>query len=136
MSMKSLRPDATVRQELSALHEDDVVETINLGPPETGIQGTIFISGAVPKLSPRVKYMLQPGGDEPSFSVSISAHPEVIANSLPEPEFHAAAPQAVKWVQLNERALRRFWRKGNYWTLDKIMTFVAGLQRLPDRADA
>src|SRR5262245_42861432 len=60
---------------------EDVVEMAKT-TAQTGISGTIFISTAMGGHGPRVKYLLQPGRTQPSFSVSIADAPAVAANSL------------------------------------------------------
>ena len=50
------------------LTDDDVVEMANLTTAQTGVPGTIFISTAMGGHGPRVKYFLQPGRSQPSFS--------------------------------------------------------------------
>ena len=44
----------------------------NLTSAQTGVPGTIFISTAMGSHGPRVKYFVQPGRTQPSFSVSIA----------------------------------------------------------------
>ena len=56
------------------LAHEDAVEMANLTSAQTGVPGTIFISTAMGAHGPRVKYFLQPGRTQPSFSVSINGH--------------------------------------------------------------
>ncbi len=72
--------DTRLAEELA---DDDVVEMANLTTAQTGVPGTIFISTAMGGHGPRVKYFLQPGRSQPSFSVAIADVPTVVANSLP-----------------------------------------------------
>jgi len=72
--------DTRLAEELA---EDDVVELANLTTAQTGVPGTIFISTAMGGHGPRVKYFLQPGRSQPSFSVAVADNPSVVANSLP-----------------------------------------------------
>ena len=72
--------DTRLAEELAG---DDVVEMANLTTAQTGVPGTIFISTAMGGLGPRVKYFLQPGRSQPSFSVALADNPSVVANSLP-----------------------------------------------------
>ena len=72
--------DTRLAEELAG---DDVVEMANLTTAQTGVPGTIFISTAMGGRGPRVKYFLQPGRSQPSFSVAIADIPTVVANSLP-----------------------------------------------------
>ena len=64
--------DVALEEELCC---DDVVEMANLTTAQTGVFGTIFISTAMRAHGPRVKYLLQPGRTQPSFSVSIGDAP-------------------------------------------------------------
>jgi hypothetical protein len=77
--------DTVLAEELAG---EDVVEMANLTTAQTGVPGTIFISTAMGGHGPRVKYFLQPGRSQPSFSVTISDAPTVVANSLPVPWRH------------------------------------------------
>jgi hypothetical protein len=54
---------------------DDVVEMANLTTAQTGVTSTIFISTSMGGCGPGVKYFLQPGQSQPSFSVTISDAP-------------------------------------------------------------
>jgi hypothetical protein len=64
------------------LASEDVVEMANLTTAQMGVPGTIFISTAMGGQGPRVKYFLQPGRSQPSFSVTISDVPAVVANTV------------------------------------------------------
>ena len=57
------------------LAREDAVEMANLTTAQTGVSGTIFISTAMGAHGPRVKYFVQPGRTQPSFSVSIADAP-------------------------------------------------------------
>src|SRR4051794_26189143 len=87
----------------------DVVEMANLTTAQTGVPGTIFISTAMGGHGPRVKYFVQPGRTQPSFSVAISATPAVVANSLPVRVVRQRSPQVIEWVSRNRDALLDFW---------------------------
>src|SRR6266566_8566857 len=87
------------------LAKDDVVEMANLTAAQTGVPGTIFISTAMGGHGPRVKYFLQPGRSQPSFSVTISDAPTVAANSLPARVVRQMSPQVINWVSRNRGAL-------------------------------
>ena len=71
--------DSPLEEELA---DEDVAEMANLTTAQTGVPGTIFISTAMGRHGPRVKYFLQPGRSQPSFSVAIADTPTVVANSL------------------------------------------------------
>jgi hypothetical protein len=115
----------TLEEELSS---EDVVEMANLTRAQTGISGTIFISTAMGAHGPRVKYFLQPGRTQPSFSVSISDPPAVVANSLPARTLRQMSPLVVVWVAGNRNALLDFWNRGDTWTQPEVNQFIQGLQ--------
>src|SRR5215472_4616855 len=94
--------DTRLAEELT---EDDVIEMANLTTAQTGVLGTIFISTAMGGHGPRVKYFLQPGRSQPSFSVAIADLPAVVANSLPLGVVHQRSPQVIDWVSRNKDAL-------------------------------
>jgi hypothetical protein len=58
---------------------------------------------------PRVKYFLQPGRSQASFSVAIADNPTVIANSLPRRVVRQRLPQVIDWVSRNKDASLDFW---------------------------
>src|ERR1700756_3487829 len=91
------------------LGDDAGVEMANLTTAQTGVPGTIFISTAMGAHGPRVKYLLQPGRTQPSFSVSISDTPAVVANSLPVRVVRQTSPQVIEWVSRNRDRLLDFW---------------------------
>src|SRR5436309_5609965 len=103
---KQVPADTRLAEELT---DDDVVEMANLTTAQTGVPGTIFISTAMGGHGPRVKYFLQPGKSQPSFSVTISDAPTIAANSLPARVVHQMSPQVINWVSRNKDALLDFW---------------------------
>src|SRR5207247_10076535 len=102
------------------LAEDDVVEMANLTTAQTGVPGTIFISTAMGGHGPRVKYFLQPGRSQPSFSVAVADNPSVVANSLPLRIVRQESPQVIDWVARNKDALLDFWHHGDTWTQPEV----------------
>jgi hypothetical protein len=122
-----LPADTLLAEELAA---EDTVEMANLTTAQTGIPGTIFISTAMGAHGPRVKYFLQPGRSQPSFSVSIGDAPAVVANSLPARVVRQMSPQVIEWVSRNRDALLDFWRNGDAWTQPEVNAFVQRLQRV------
>jgi hypothetical protein len=128
---ESFRPDTTLHEELRAVPDDDIVEMTNLTEDETGIKGIIFISTVLGTHGPRVKYFLKAGGDQPSFSVSISADPRVVASNLPDHVVRRAAPHVIEWVKLNREALSKFWNEGTRWTRKEVDRFLDSLHKLP-----
>jgi hypothetical protein len=109
---------------------DEVVEMANLTSGQTGVPGTIFISTAMGAHGPRVKYFLQPGRTQPSFSVSISDTPAVVANSLPVRVVRQTSPQVIEWVSRNRDRLLDFWHHGDTWTQPEVNDFIQKLQRV------
>ena len=119
--------DTRLAEELAA---DDVVEMANLTTAQTGVPGTIFISTAMGGHEPRVKYFLQPGRSQPSFSVAIADVPTVVANSLPVRVVRQLSPQVIDWVSRNKDALLAFWHYGDTWSQPEVNDFIQKLQRL------
>ena len=123
-----LPPDATLATELAT---DELVEMANLTTAQTGVAaGTIFISTAMGSHGPRVKYYVQPGRAEPSFSVTIADQPTVVANSLPDRVLRQRSPQVIRWVSLNNDALLDFWSNGDTWTQPQVNAFIQTLKRI------
>jgi hypothetical protein len=112
------------------LAEDDVIEMANLTTAQTGVPGTIFISTAMGGHGPRVKYFLQPGRTQPSFSVAISVTPSVVANSLPVRMVRQRSPQVIEWVSRNCDSLLDFWYHGDSWTQPEVNDFIQKLRRV------
>ena len=123
----SLPADALLADELAG---EDMVEIANLTSAQTGITGTIFISTAMGQHGPRVKYFVQPGRTQPSFSVSIGEAPDVVANSLPPRTVRQVAPQVTDWVLANKDALLDFWHHGDTWTQPEAGDFIQRLRRI------
>jgi hypothetical protein len=122
-----LPADETLAEELSS---EEVVEMANLTSAQTGIAGTIFISTAMGAHGPRVKYFLQPGRTQPSFSVSIADTPAVVANSLPIRTVRQMSPQVIAWVLRNKDSLLGFWHRGDTWTQPEVNDFIQRLLRV------
>jgi hypothetical protein len=120
-------PDISVAAELSC---DDAIEMANLTSQQTGVPGTIFISTAMGSHGPRVKYFVQPGRTQPSFSVSVADPPAVVANSLSARVLRQRSPQVIEWVSRNRGALLDFWNNGDTWTQPEVNDFIQRLQRL------
>ena len=119
--------DVLLAEELA---QEDVVEMANLTTAQTGIVGTIFISTAMGAHGPRVKYFLQPGRTQPSFSVSITDAPAVVANSLPARVVRQMSPAVIEWVLRNKDVLIDFWHHGDTWTQPEVNDFIQKLQRV------
>jgi hypothetical protein len=119
--------DTRLSEELA---DDDVVEMANLTTAQTGVPGTIFISTAMGGHRPRVKYFLQPGPSQRSFSVAIADIPTVVANSLLVRVVRQMSPQVIDWVSRNKDALLDFWYHGDSWTQPEVNDFIQKLQRV------
>jgi hypothetical protein len=112
------------------LAREEVVEMANLTSAQTGVAGTIFISTAMGAHGPRVKYFVQPGRTQPSFSVSIAEIPAVVANGLPARVLRQISPQVIEWVLRNRDTLLDFWHHGDTWTQPEVNDFIQKLQHL------
>jgi hypothetical protein len=119
--------DPSLAEELA---REELVEMANLTTAQTGIAGTIFISTAMGAHGPRVKYFLQPGRSQPSFSVSIDDMPSVVANSLPARVVRQMSPQVIEWVSRNRDTLLDFWHHGDTWTQPEVNDFIQRLVRV------
>ena len=115
----------------TSLDEDEAFDMANLSEARTGVPGVIYISTRVARHGPRVKYYGRPGGDQPSFSVSIGENPEVLANSLPERVLNRLSPRVIEWVRLNQAALLDFWNNGDRWMDEEVTRFKESLAKAP-----
>ena len=118
-------PDISLADELSCA---DVIEMANLTNQQTGISGTIFISTAMGSHGPQLKYFLQPGRTQPSFSVSVADPPVVVANSLPARVLRRRSAEVIEWVWRNRDALLDFWQRGDTWTQPEVNDFIQRLR--------
>lgn len=119
--------DARLADELAV---EDVVDMANLTEAQTGVPGTIFISTVMGGHGPRVKYFIQPGRNQPSFSVLIADPPRVVANGLPARVLRQMAPQVMGWVAHNRDALLDFWNNGDTWPQPQVNAFIQALKRI------
>ena len=126
-NIRRIPPDTRLAEELA---REDTVEMANLTTAQTGVAGTIFISTAMGGHGPRVKYFLQPGRSQPSFSVTISDTPAVAANSLPVRVLRQMSPQVINWVLRNKDGLLDFWYHGDTWTQPEVNDFIQKLDRV------
>ncbi len=128
---ESDRREPTLQEEIAMLGDDDLMDFMNLTSLRTGVSGIVFISTAMGPHGPRVKYLLKTGKGQPSFSVSISADPRVVASSLPDRTTDQMAPSVIAWVKLNHSELAKFWEEGDAWTDDQVDAFRDRLKPLP-----
>jgi hypothetical protein len=124
---QSLPPDEPLADELAT---DELVEMANLTAAQTGVTGTIFISTVMGSHGPLVKYFVQPGRTQPSFSVTIGDSPAAVANSLPSRVLNQMSPQVIQWVRLNKDALLDFWNNGDTWMQPQVNAFIQALKRI------
>lgn len=110
--------------------EDDRVEFVNLYEEDSGIPGRIFVSTIMGPHGPRVKYSKETGKGAQSFSVSITADPRLVANSLSERDLNRASPLVIAWVRLNRDALLRFWNEGEDWSVNTVVAFAKSLKKV------
>jgi hypothetical protein len=122
-----LPADTILADELTA---DELVEMANLTAAQTGVPGTIFIPTAMGSHGPRVKYYVQPGRTQPSFSVTISDTPVVAANSLPLRVLRQMSPPVIQWASLNRVSLLDFWNNGDTWTQPEVAAFIQVLKTI------
>jgi hypothetical protein len=122
-----LPADLPLEKELA---QEELVEMANLTSTQTGITGTIFISTAMGAHGPRVKYFVQPGRTQPSFSVSVTDAPTVVANSLPVRVVRQTSPQVIEWVSRNKEDRLDFCHHGDTWTQPEVNDFVQKLRRV------
>ena len=129
---ESIPSDTTLHEELLAVGEDDIVEMANLFTEETGVEGVIFVSTEMASHGPRVKYSRKVGRHQPSFSVSISREPRILARSsdIADHVLAEAAPRVIQWVKLNRDALLNFWQNGTTWSRQQESTFFDSLKKL------
>ena len=120
-----------IMADATALDEDEVFDMANLSEARTGIPGVIWISTRIARHGPRVKYFERPGGDQPSFSVTLADAPEIVANSLPDRVLARMSPRVIEWVRLNQAALLAFWNEGDRWMKEEVDAHIEGLARLP-----
>jgi hypothetical protein len=128
MKMKDIEQipaDALLAEELT---EDILVEMANLTRTQTGVPGIIFISTMMGQHDPRVKYYLQPGRMQPSFSVTMADTPAVVANSLSARVVRRMSPRVIAWVSRNKDALLDFWHHGDTWPQPEVNAFIQKLQ--------
>jgi hypothetical protein len=123
-----LPADPTLAEELST--DDVIFEMANLGKSQTGIDGIVWISTSMTGHAPRVKYFVQPGRTQPSFSVLISDQARVVANSLPARTVNQMAPLVIRWVHLNKDALLDFWHHGDTWTATQLIHFLQSFRQI------
>jgi hypothetical protein len=109
---------------------EDVIEMANLTTAQTGVSGTIFISTVMGSHGPRVKYFVQAGRSQPSFSVLIADPPRLVANSLPDRVLRQMVPQVIQWTALNRDALLDFWNNGDTWADPQVTAFKQALKRI------
>jgi len=110
-----------------------LIEEYNLTIEDTGIAGIIRISSKYGKGHPRVKWYAKPpkSAISPYLAVSISAQPKIRnTHLLPDKIARSVEHHVKKWVILNHEALLDFWKNGQFWYFDKILTFIDDLKKI------
>ncbi len=110
--------------------DEELFEMANLEPEKTGVDGFVYISTAVPRHSPRVKYFRKLGKGQPSFSVSIADEPEVLVSSLSQVDTDRYAPDVMEFVRRNRDGLLDFWNNGTDWPSDQVHAFLNSFARI------
>jgi len=98
-------PDTPLAEELS---RDEVVEMANLTSVQTGVTGR-SLSPPQWRAWSAGQIFYPAGRTQPSFSVSISDTPAVVANSLPVRITRQMSRHVIAWVSLNKDDLLDFW---------------------------
>jgi hypothetical protein len=91
---------------------------------------SILISTATGAHGPGVKYFLQPGLTQPSFSVTASDAPAVAANSLPVRVVRQMSPPVIDWVRHNKDAPLDSCHHGDTWTQPGVNDFIRKRRRV------
>lgn len=121
----------TLAEELALLGPEEILDMRVLEPDQTGVPFLVWISTRMASHGPRVKgYLGRSGSDQPSFTVTVSAEPEVVASSYGERQTLRAAAALIPWVRLNADELHRLWFEGNGWTDRQVRDFVDGLRKV------
>lgn len=127
----AIRHEPTLDEELALVSADDLIEMATLDREDTGLPCLVMISTRMGSHGPRVKgWFGRPGGDQPSFSVSVAEPPQVVASSLGERETRRAAEPVIAWVGLNREALTDYWFNGSGLTNRQVQAFIAALKKV------
>ena len=113
--------------------DQGLFEMANLEPEKTGVDGFVYVSTAVARHGPRVKYFRKLGKGQPSLSVSIADAPEILVSSLSQAETDRYAPQVIDFVLHNRERLLDFWAHGTEWPSDQVHAFLNSFARAPGR---
>lgn len=111
--------------------DEELFETANLEPEKTGVDGFVYVSTAVARHGPRVKFFRKLGKGQPSFSISIAAAPDVLVSSLSQAETERYALQVIEFVRRNREKLLDFWEHGTEWPSDRVHVFLNSFERVP-----
>lgn len=110
--------------------DEELFEIANLEPDKTGVDGFVYVSTAVPKHGPRVKFFRKLGKGQPSFSISISQTPALLVSSLSQVETDRYAPQVIEFVRRNSDKLLAFWTNGTDWPSDEVHAFLNSFEKV------
>lgn len=110
--------------------DPELFEMANLEPAKTGVDGFVYVSTAVARHGPRVKFFRRLGKGQPSFSVSIAEAPEVLVSSLSQAETERYGPEVIEFVSRNRDRLLDFWNHGTDWPSDQVHAFLNSFVRV------
>jgi hypothetical protein len=110
--------------------DEELFEMANLEPEKTGVDGFVYVSTAVARHGPRVKYFRKLGKGQPSFSVSIAEEPAVLVTSLGQSDTDRYSPQVIDFVRRNRERLVDFWDNGTEWPSDKVHAFLNSFEKI------
>lgn len=100
--------------------EDSLLEMSNLGPSDTGLAMTIFVSQNMGvKHGPRIKVF--PRGRvsvDRAISISISGNPRIVAGKLTKDFSKDDIKKSFEFIVKNEKLLLQFWSDLNMGTSD------------------
>lgn len=113
--------------------DEELFEMANLEPEKTGVDGFVYVSTAVARHGPRVKFFRKLGKGQPSFSVSIAEAPEMLVSSLAQAETDRYAPQVIEFVRRNREKLLDFWAHGTDWPSEQVHAFLNSFTRISER---
>lgn len=129
-SMRNVPADPDLYTEALALGDDPMFDFQNLGVEDTGITGFITITSMMGSRGPRVRYRKSLMEGSTSFSVSISATPEVISASMEQREIDRVKIKVKTWVVLNRQDLCRYWEHGWRMDVDEVRSLVDRLMKV------
>ena len=104
-------------------------EMANLRAEHTGLKGIVYISSKQGSHGPRVKYFKKAGDGQPSFTVSISQEPILLANTMDMKTVNRMLPKVQKFVEMNVDDLQYFWQYGHLMSPENVVGFIGRLKK-------